>query len=199
VFDRIADIMADSGYLGIFLLMLVENVFPPLPSELVMPLAGYVAANGELHIVPAILAGTAGSVAGSLLWYCAGMWFGRRRIDRLAERHGRWLTVSPAQIDAATDWFGRHGRTVLVVGRLLPALRIVVSVPAGILRMPLLPFLAYSAIGSALWNGLLALTGYLLKSQYTMVERYADPVTKGVLALLIAGYLYRVIRFRPQR
>ncbi|HEX2603281.1 MAG TPA: DedA family protein [Oxalicibacterium sp.] len=198
MFDFIVDIMAEGGYIGIFFLMLMENVFPPIPSELIMSLAGYVAADGELNIVWVILAGTAGSVAGALFWYYAGLLFGRQRIDRLAERHGRWLTVSPAEIDAATRWFGRHGRTVLIFGRLVPAVRTLISVPPGILRMPLAPFLIYSTIGSILWNGLLAMAGYLLKSQYAMVEQYADPITKGVLVLLVAVYLYRVIRFKPQ-
>jgi membrane protein DedA with SNARE-associated domain len=180
VFDFIVDIMAEGGYIGIFFLMLMENVFPPIPSELIMSLAGFVAADGELNIVWVILAGTAGSVAGALFWYYAGLLFGRQRIDRLAERHGRWLTVSPAEIDAATRWFGRHGRTVLIFGRLVPAVRTLISVPPGILRMPL------------------ATAGYLLKSQYAMVEQYADPITKGVLVLLVAVYLYRVIRFKPQ-
>jgi membrane protein DedA with SNARE-associated domain len=198
VFDFIVDIMAEGGYIGIFFLMLVENVFPPIPPELIMSLAGFVAADGELNIVWVIFSGTAGSVAGALFWYYAGLLFGRKRIDRLAERHGRWLTVSPAQVDAATRWFGRHGPTVLIFGRLVPAVRTLISVPAGILRMPLVPFLVYSTIGSLLWNGLLAMAGYLLKSQYAMVEQYADPITKGVLVLLVSVYLYRVIRFKPQ-
>lgn len=198
LFDTIVDIVSQSGYLGIFLLMLAENVFPPIPSELIMPLAGFVAANGDLHIVPVILVGTAGSVVGALPWYYAGMLFGRDRIKWIAGKHGRWITVSPSDIDAASGWFERHGRAVVFFGRLVPAIRTLISVPAGIVRMPMLPFLLYSTIGSLIWTSLLAITGYLLQSQYAEVEQYVDPVSKGVVILVIAVYVYRFIRFKPQ-
>lgn len=199
MFDTIVHLVERSGYLGIFLLMLAENVFPPIPSELIMPLAGFVAAEGGLHLAGVVLAGTAGSVAGALPWYYAGMLFGRGRIERLAARHGRWLTVSPADVDTASAWFARHGAAVVFFGRLVPAIRTLISVPAGVVRMPLLPFLAYSAIGSLLWTSLLALAGYLLQAQYGQVEHYVEPVSKGVLLLVLAVYVYRFVRFKPRR
>lgn len=199
MFDTIVDIVERSGYLGIFLLMLAENVFPPIPSELIMPLAGFVAAEGGLHLAAVIAAGTAGSVAGALPWYYAGMLFGRERIERLAARHGRWLTVSPADVGTASAWFARHGAAVVFFGRLVPAIRTLISVPAGVVRMPLLPFLAYSTIGSLIWTSLLALAGYLLQAQYAQVEHYVEPVSKGVLVLVLAVYVYRFVRFKPQR
>jgi membrane protein DedA with SNARE-associated domain len=198
LFDTIVEVVAQSGYIGIFLLMLAENVFPPIPSELIMPLAGFVAANGDLHIVLVVLFGTAGSVVGALPWYYAGMLFGRDRIKRIASKHGRWITVSPSDIDAASGWFERHDRAVVFFGRLIPAIRTLISVPAGIVRMPLLPFLAYSTIGSLIWTTLLAMAGYLLQSQYTAVEQYLDPVSKAVVILVVAVYIYRFVRFKPQ-
>lgn len=198
MFDTIVEIVSQSGYLGIFLLMLAENVFPPIPSELIMPLAGFVSARGDLHIVLVILAGTAGSVAGALPWYYAGALFGRDRIKRIAGRHGRWMTVSPDDIDEASGWFQRHGRAAVFFGRLIPAIRTLISVPAGIVRMPLLPFLLYSTVGSLIWTALLAATGYLLQGQYTEVEQYVDPVSKGIVILVVAIYIYRFIRFKPQ-
>jgi membrane protein DedA with SNARE-associated domain len=199
LFDTIVDIVERSGYLGIFLLMLAENIFPPIPSELIMPLAGFVAAEGALHIAAVILAGTAGSVVGALPWYYAGKLFGGERIKRLAARYGRWLTVAPADIDTAAAWFARHGAAVVFFGRLLPAIRTLISVPAGIVRMPMRPFLLYSTIGSLIWTSLLTMAGYLLQSQYTLVEQYVDPVSKGVLVLVLAVYVYRFVRFKPQR
>jgi membrane protein DedA with SNARE-associated domain len=199
LFDTIVDIVAHSGYVGIFFLMLAENVFPPIPSELIMPLAGFVSADGDLHLALVILAGTAGSVAGALPWYYAGLLFGGDRIKRLARRYGRWMTVAPADIDTASRWFARHGAAVVFFGRLVPAIRTLISIPAGIIRMPMLPFLVYSTIGSLIWTSLLAGTGYLLQSQYTLVEQYVDPASKGVLLLVIGIYVYRFIRFKPQQ
>lgn len=199
MFNSIVDIVSQSGYLGIFLLMLAENVFPPIPSELIMPLAGFVSARGELNIVLVILAGTAGSVVGALPWYYAGAIFGQHRLKRIANKHGRWMTLSSQDIDVASTWFARHGAAAVFFGRLIPAIRTLISVPAGIVRMPMLPFLAYSTIGSLIWTALLAVTGYLLQSQYEEVEHYMDPVSKGVLLLVIAVYVYRFIRFKPQQ
>lgn len=199
MFNSFVDIVSQGGYLGVFLLMLAENVFPPIPSELIMPLAGFVSARGDLNIVLVILAGTAGSVVGALPWYYAGALFGRDRLKRMANRYGRWLTVSSIDIDVASLWFARHGAAAVFFGRLIPAIRTLISVPAGIVNMPLLPFLAYSTIGSLIWTALLAVTGYLLQSQYELVEQYVDPVSKGVLIAVIAIYVYRFIRFKPQQ
>lgn len=199
MFNSFVDIVSQGGYLGVFLLMLAENVFPPIPSELIMPLAGFVSARGDLNIVLVILAGTAGSVVGALPWYYAGALFGRDRLKRMANRYGRWLTVSSVDIDVASLWFARHGAAAVFFGRLIPAIRTLISVPAGIVNMPLLPFLAYSTIGSLIWTALLAVTGYLLQSQYELVEQYVDPVSKGVLIAVIAIYVYRFIRFKPQQ
>lgn len=199
MFNSIVDVVSQNGYPGIFLLMLAENIFPPIPSELIMPLAGFVAARGDLNIVLAILVGTAGSVVGALPWYYAGALFGRDRIKRMAGKHGRWMTVAPEDIDLASDWFARHGRAAVFFGRLVPAIRTLISIPAGIVRMPLLPFLLYSTIGSLIWTSLLAATGYVLQAQYALVEHYVDPVSKGVVMLVIAVYIVRLIRFKPQR
>lgn len=199
MFDSITDIVSQSGYLGIFLLMLAENVFPPIPSELIMPLAGFVAARGELDIVLVILSGTAGSVVGALPWYYAGALFGKDRLKWMAGRFGRLMTVSPADIDMASGWFERHEGRAVFFGRLIPAIRTLISVPAGIIRMPMLPFLAFSTIGSLIWTTLLAVTGFLLESQYELVEEYVDPLSKAVVFTVVAVYVYRFIRFKPHQ
>ncbi|WP_286192099.1 DedA family protein [Roseomonas genomospecies 6] len=186
------------GYAGIALLMLLENVFPPIPSELIMPLAGFVAARGDLSLPLVVLAGGAGSVAGALLWYYAGLWLGGERLKRLAARHGRWLTVAPSQVDEASGWFRRHSAASVLVGRLIPAVRTLISVPAGIAGMGLARFLVYSTIGTALWSMVLAGAGYVLEGQYDKVAGWMDPAAKLVIAAFAAWYAYRVATFRPK-
>jgi membrane protein DedA with SNARE-associated domain len=199
MFDWITGFVARSGYLGVFLLMLAENVVPPIPSELIMPLAGFTAAQGKLSIVLVAVAGTAGSILGALLWYYAGRWLGADRLKRLAARHGRWLTVHPDDVDRARAWFDRHGRKAIFFGRLVPAVRTLISVPAGISGMPLPSFLAWTALGSGIWTGLLAAAGYVLQSQYRLVADYLNPVSTIVVVLMVAWYLYRVVTFRADR
>ena len=149
MFEMIVEVVSRAGYIGVFLLMLLENIFPPIPSELIMPLAGFVAAKGELNIYGVVLAGTAGSVAGALPWYYAGAWLGRDRLRQWASRHGYWLTMCPDDIDKADQWFGRHGRSAVFFGRLLPTIRTLISVPAGLSRMPMGGFIGYSSAGSS--------------------------------------------------
>jgi len=174
-------------------LMFAENIFPPIPSELIMPLAGFVAAQGQLNPILVVAAGTLGSVLGALPWYYLGLWLGRERLCALAARHGRWLTVDEHDVGKAIDWFERHGGKAVLLGRLVPTVRTLISVPAGMARMPLLPFLAYSAIGSLFWTALLTAAGYLLKSEYQVVGRYVDAASKIILGLIVLTYLWRLV------
>lgn len=196
MFDWMTGFMQQSGYLGVLLLMFAENVFPPIPSELVMPLAGFAAARGELNILLVVAAGTAGSLLGALPWYYAGKRLGAGRLKDWAGRHGRWLTVAPGKIDAAVDWFRRHGGKAVLLGRLVPTVRTLISVPAGLTGMGLGPFLAYSAVGTAVWTGLLAGAGYLLEGQYEKVADYLNPVSNVIFGLIALAYLHRVATFR---
>lgn len=193
MFDWVVSLLEHGGYLGIFLLMLAENLFPPIPSELVMPLAGFLAAQGALSLPGAIVVGTAGSVAGALFWYWVGRSFGEARLRRLAGRHGRWLTVSPSDVDAATLWFERKGGRIVFLGRMVPAIRTLISIPAGVARMPLVPFLTLTTLGSLLWTGALAVAGYLLQGQYARVEAWVNPVSTLVVVLLVLWYLARLV------
>lgn len=195
MFDIITALIEATGSLGVALLMFAENVFPPIPSELIMPLAGFAAANGDLNVVAVLIAGIAGSLAGALLWYWIGAAIGAARLKRWAARHGRWLTVSPADIDRASEWFARRGGTAVFVGRLVPGIRTLISVPAGVAGMPLAPFLAWSLLGTAIWTALLAGAGYILEDQYERVSAWVDPVSNIVIVLLVLGYVYRVITF----
>ncbi len=192
MFDWITGFVQSAGYFGIVLLMFAENVFPPIPSEVIMPLAGFTAAKGELNIYGVIASGTLGTIIGALAWYYVGLRLGIKRIKSLARRHGRWLTLDEDGIDKARGWFDRHGKMALVIGHLIPAVRTLISVPAGVARMNLVTFLVASTAGTVLWTALLAAAGYLLESQYHRVEGYANIGTNIVLGLMVAWYLYRV-------
>jgi len=196
VFDWITRMVEATGHVGVFLLMLAENVFPPIPSELVMPLAGFVAARGDLSLVGVVLAGTAGSLLGTTLWYWLGRRLGAAGLKRFATRHGRWLTLTPDEIDQACGWFNRHCGAAVLFGRLAPTVRTLISVPAGFVGMPLPRFLAYSAIGSAGWTAALAGAGYLLEDGYTAVSAYVNPVSNAVFGGIALWYVYRVATFR---
>lgn len=180
-------------------LMLLENLFPPIPSELIMTGAGYHAAQGRIGLLAVILWGTFGSVAGALFWYFIGRAVGTARLQRLAARHGRWLTLSPEDIAATEAWFQRHGRMAVFFGRLVPTVRTLISIPAGMAGMPLLPFLAYTSLGSLIWTGFLAVAGWVLGEAFGQVDAWLNPVSTAVVLGIIGFYLYRVITWKaPQ-
>ena len=191
----VRSMMETLGPFGIALLMFLENVFPPIPSELIMPLAGYQSASGQMSLVTVILAGTVGSLRGVIPWYYAGRFVGERRLKRFTERHGRWLTMAPEDVDAADRWFRKYGIAAVLFGRLVPAVRTLISVPAGIAKMSFLTFLVFSAIGSAAWTTLLAYAGYALGQNYEAVESYVGPVSNAVLIAIVGFYIYRVATF----
>ncbi len=198
MFDLVASIVENAGYAGVFLLMLAENVFPPFPSEVIMPLAGFAAARGDLNAVAVAAAGTAGSLLGALFWYFLGLRIGLERLQRWAGRGGRWMAFSPDEVGRASAWFELHCGKAVLFGRLLPTVRTLISVPAGIARMPLGRFVLYSAIGSALWTSGLAAGGYLLEDQYE-VARYLNPVANVIFAVIAGTYLYRVVTFKRRQ
>jgi membrane protein DedA with SNARE-associated domain len=180
------------GYFGVFLLLLIENLFPPLPSEVVAPFCGYAAARGELNIWGVIAAAVFGSMVGQLPWYYAGRLLGEKRIEALAARYGRWLTVTPHEVDRVFKWFYRYGAPSVFFGRMIPAIRAVISLPAGIAAMPFGRFLAYSLAGTTIWMGGLAYAGYVLGQNYELVEKYMGPGTKIVVALIVLIYFVRL-------
>jgi membrane protein DedA with SNARE-associated domain len=195
MFDIIVRLIIHVGYWGVFVLMFGENVFPPIPSELIMPLAGFSAARGQMNLWLVIAAGTAGSVLGAFFWYWVGRWVGRDRVRELASRHGRWLTLCPEDFDKANAYFDRHRGPAVMLGRMVPGVRTLISVPAGVAGMAVVPFLFYSTIGSLFWTALLGGAGYLLKEQYTLVEKWVNPVANVVVGVLLIVYVYRVVTF----
>lgn len=199
MFDWITSFIEATGLAGIALMMLAENVFPPIPSEIIMPLAGFSSASGEMNVFLAVAAGMTGSLAGAVFWYWIGLRIGAQRLKRWSDRHGRWLTLSPEEIDRSCQWFNAYGGWAVLIGRLIPGVRTFISVPAGVAGMRFLPFLAYSAIGTLVWTALLAAAGYLLESRYEQVSHWLGPVSTIVIAGIVAWYLYRVATFKPRR
>lgn len=197
--DWITGFLESGGYFAVAALMLLENIFPPIPSEVIMPLAGYSAGKGELSLPLVILAGSLGSVLGTLPWYGIGHWIGIERLRAWSRKHGRWLTLAPDDVDKAQDWFGKHCTKAVLFGRLIPAVRTLISVPAGVAGMALPKFLVFSAIGSLAWTAALAGAGSLLGENHDAVERYLGPVTNAILGVLVLGYAYRVVRWKGDR
>ena len=197
MFEWVLSVIESWGYPGIFLLMVTEHLFPPIPSEVIMPLAGYLAASGKLALVPTIIAGTLGSVVGTSAWLAVGWWIGAERLKRWAARYGRVMTLSPSDIDRAQAWFDRWGGAAVFLGRMIPAVRTLISVPAGIARMPLGRFFAFTVLGSLLWTLVLTLAGFVLKANFHLVEEVIDPLSKVVVVTVIVVYIYRVVTWRP--
>jgi membrane protein DedA with SNARE-associated domain len=199
MFEWVTGIVHDMGAIGVALLMLLENVLPPVPSELVMPLAGFVATRGRESLWAVIAAGSAGAFLGAIGWYWVGRRMGERRLREWVDRHGRWLTLCGDDIDKASRWFARHGPWAVLVGRLVPGVRTFVSIPAGFARMPIVPFALATAIGTVGWSAALAFAGRALGANYEAVERYIDPVSWGVLAILVTTIVVRAVRQRRWR
>lgn len=196
--DTITNIITSLGYWGIGLLMFAENLFPPIPSELIMPLAGFTVAQGEMDFTLAVLAGVVGTIIGALPWYYAGKLIGEQRIKNLADKYGKWITVSSKDIDKVKRWFDRYGNNAVLFGRLVPGIRTLISLPAGINEMPVVPFLIYSTIGTTLWVIFLTGAGYLLGNNYELVEEYLAPVSKGVLVLIVVAFAVWIFRKKQQ-
>ena len=192
----LTDLIERGGYAGILLLTFIETIFPPIPSEVFMPMAGYVASKGTLSLAGVIAAGTAGSLAGAWAWYVLGRAIGADRMRDLDSRHGRWLTLHPRDIDAGSRWFERHGGTTVLFGRMVPAIRSVISIPAGIARMPAGRFLLFSGLGSLAWTTLLMSAGFWLGPEFHQIAGWAAPLSNAVIAGLIGLYLWRLLRWR---
>ena len=195
----VLDVVRGMGPGGVALLMFLENLFPPLPSEVIMPLAGYLSARGEAPFWAMVGAGTAGSVAGAGFWYAVGRAVTHERLAAWVGAHGTWMAMTPADVDGAAAWFGRHGFRSVLLGRMVPVVRTMISVPAGFTRMPLGTFLALSTIGSAVWTLGLAWAGRLLGSRFSQVEQWIGPVSSAIVVGAALWYVYRVLRIRRDK
>jgi len=179
----LSQVLRDLGYAGLALLMLAETVFPPIPSEAVLPLAGYLVERGDFNYVLVVLTSTAGSVLGAMLLYEAARHGGRP----FAERFLRFAHLQPEKLDEAERWFARRGALIVLLGRCVPGMRSLVSLPAGLLRMPRLQYLGLTLLGSAIWNTVLVTIGYLLGSQWERVADVIGPISKPLVAVVVVG------------
>jgi membrane protein DedA with SNARE-associated domain len=198
--EWIVEIISSLGYAGIGFLMFLENIFPPIPSEVIMPMAGIGVLEGRLALLPTVAVGVAGTMVGTLPWYCLGRWLGHDVLEGWLSRYGKWLCVSPRDLQRARSWFERHGRATVFFGRLIPGVRTFISVPAGACGMPLGAFLLYSCLGTTLWVGALTLAGYALGGHLEGLEASIGVFSKVVLgSLLVAGGLFWARRRRLRR
>ena len=181
------------GEIGIGLLIFLENVVPPVPSEVILPLAGFRARTGALNVWLAWPAATAGSVLGAIVLYGLGAWLGYDRLHALAGKRWFFLT-SQKDLDRGQRIFGRHGGKVVLLGRCVPVIRSLVSIPAGIVRMPLPRFLLLTAVGSGVWNALFIGLGWYLGDHWDRVQTWLGPVTYVVLGLALVGLVWLAVR-----
>lgn len=188
------------GYPGIVLVVLVENLFPPIPSEVILPFAGFMTTTTPMTLAGVIAAATAGSVLGGLALYALGAWFGAERIERFVERYQKYLTVTPQHIRKAQDWFERYGVYTVFFCRMVPIMRSIISIPAGLVRMNLLTFTLYTLIGSLIWNGTLVGIGAALGASWPLVSHWVGLYQDVVKVIgILAAVVLVVWVFRPRR
>ncbi len=192
------------GYPGLGFVMFLENVFPPIPSELVLPFAGWLTlGENPIFTLPGVtLVGAIGSVVGAFFFYGLGRWFDERRVRYLLQRFGKWFMLSESDLDTALAWFERFGEYVIFFGRMVPIVRSLISVPAGLAKMNVPRFAFYTALGTALWSFLLALAGRLLGESWLMVTdiiNQYEHVVYVLCAVAIVGFFgYRFWQRRKQ-
>ncbi|TXC72382.1 DedA family protein [Sphingomonas ginsenosidivorax] len=196
--EFILNLIAWGGYIGIFLLMALENIVPPVPSEVIMGLGGMAVARGDMGLVPLVAWGTAGSVAGNYFWYWLGRNIGYERFRPFIAKHGRWLTLEWRDVERLHAFFLKRGIWVVFVFRFMPTFRTVISLPAGMTCMPLWKFLLWTAAGTAIWNTVLAYAGIAMGAHFRQLDRYVGPVAVAIMAVIVIGYVWRVLTWKPK-
>tara|TARA_Y100001968_G_scaffold206309_1_gene189525 strand:+ start:636 stop:1295 length:660 start_codon:yes stop_codon:yes gene_type:complete len=186
------------GYGAIFFAMFLENLFPPIPSELIMPLGGFYVQQGQLHLLPVICAGLLGTVLGAFPWYGIGRLVNEEKLEIWLSKYGRWIGIGVNDLVRSRTWFSKYGSALVFWGRLVPGIRTLISVPAGIELMPLTPFIIWTSAGSLIWTLLLTTAGYFLGESYSNVEIWIAPFSRGIKFILIfavlIGFLFFCIR-----
>jgi membrane protein DedA with SNARE-associated domain len=196
--DWIIRLVDWAGYWGVAALMLLETVFPPVPSEVIMTVAGVSAARGNMTLEGTILAGTAGAMLGNWFWYWLAIKFGEARMHVFIDKYSRWLTLDWDEVERGERLFAKYGSIIVLVARMIPTLRSLISIPAGIFRMPLGRFLVFSTIGTLGWSAALAGAGFFLGSQFGDVEKWLGPLSTLVIAAIVLTYLWRIFTWKPK-
>ena len=192
--EWILEVIRRAGHTGIVFLMVLENAIPMIPSELILPFAGFLAADGDMSLLAVIVSSSLGSTAGATGWYVIGRKWGRDGVLSFVRRRGKWLLLDVQDVKRAEDWFSRHKRRATFFGRLVPGIRSLISVPAGITRMAAPQFIGYTLAGSTLWNAALVCAGYLLSDAYHKAADAIGPVGTIVFAGVFVVLLFRYIR-----
>lgn len=195
--DYLIGLVEAWGYLGVAIAMFLENVFPPIPSEVIMGLTGMAVADGKLDFAGAVVAGTAGAVLGNWVWYWIGRVVGYARFRPLIDRFGRWLTLDWAEVEKIVSIFKRFDSAIVFWARFLPQVRTMISLPAGMLVMPQVRFVIWTILGTGIWNSVLIGTGYILRNNFSQFDEYYGWVAVVMMVAVVGLYLYRVITWRP--
>jgi membrane protein DedA with SNARE-associated domain len=196
--EFIIEAIARGGYWGIVFLMAIENVFPPIPSEVIMGVGGVLVARGEMSFWPLLVAGTVGCTAGNWFWFWIGDRWGYRRLAPFVEKHGRWLTLDWEHIEQATRFFRKHGQWVVFFLRFSPFLRTMISLPAGLSHMSKWRFFVFTFCGAGIWNVLLILGGQFLGTWLADSQAILGWIIIGTVVLAALGYLWRVLTWKPR-
>ena len=196
--EFIIEAISRGGYFGIALLMAIENVFPPIPSEVIMGIGGLLVARGAMEFWPLLAAGTIGSTAGNYAWFWVGDKWGYQRLAPIVDRHGRWLTLEWQDVENAQRFFQRHGQWVVLVLRFSPFLRTMISLPAGLSHMKAWKFLLFTFIGAGIWNVLLIMGGQWLGRYFEESQDVLSWIVLGAFALALGAYLWRVVTWKPR-
>ncbi|SMF77134.1 DedA family protein [Allosphingosinicella indica] len=196
--DWVFRLLDEGGYWGVMFLMFIETVFPPIPSEVIMSLAGVRAGQGTMSLWGVIAAGTAGAMFGNFFWYLLARVIGIERFRPLIERYGRWITVDWPDVEKAERLFGRYGGLIVGLGRMMPTIRSVISIPAGLLHMRLKTFLLWSTVGTAGWSAGLAIAGYFLGQRFAEVDKILGPLSIIVIAAILLLYVWRQLTWRKR-
>lgn len=183
----VQDVIESLGYLGVALLVIAENLFPPIPSEIVLPFAGFVARRGDGSVIVMVVASTIGSVVGALVLYAIAAAIGPERIHAFVVRFGKWFGVKESDMVRAEEWFDRRSNVAVLVGRCVPLIRSLVSIPAGFRRMRFSSFVVLTAIGSAVWNVALIGAGAALGDQWDRVGDYVGIFQWIVILAIVAA------------
>ncbi|MCH7295788.1 DedA family protein [Acinetobacter higginsii] len=192
--EWVLSIMEKLGYLGIAFLMFLDNIFPPIPSEIIMPSAGYTASKGELTLIGVIIAGSAGSILAAMLFYWIGRKVPQQRLFQFIERYGKYLRIQVADLDKALTWFNKHGHRIVFFGRMIPAVRSLISIPAGISRMPFSKFMLYSSAGTLIWTSFLAYLGYHFSENQTLMLAILQRISYLIFALIALYIIWWAIK-----
>lgn len=196
--DQLTEVVETAGYGGVAGVIAAENLFPPIPSEAVLPLAGFVAGRGDASIVGMLVASTIGSLVGAWILYGLAAWIGPERLHRFVARNGRWFRLKVSDLERAEAWFDRRASVAVLVGRCVPLVRSIVSIPAGFRRMPFLRFTLLTLVGSLAWNGALVLAGALLGDRWHQVGDVVGNLQLVVVAALVGvAALVAWRRLRP--